>query len=102
MLDQRVAEAVFAPPTFLSEKTVVKPTSTHSGLGVFRTSGLLPDGAYSNDGDILFKHEMKSEPERLRERIRELEVSEQMLSTGLETLQQAATQLITAHGTQVL
>jgi len=52
---------------------------------------------------------MKSEPQRLRERIRELEVanealrqSQQMLSTELETLQQVATQLINAHGTQVL
>src|SRR5215469_671553 len=45
---------------------------------------------------------MKSEPERLRERIRELEESEQMLSMELETLQQVATQLINANGTQVL
>ena len=52
---------------------------------------------------------MKSESERLRERIRELEVAnealrqrEQMLSAELETLQQVATQLISAHGIQAL
>jgi PAS domain S-box-containing protein len=50
---------------------------------------------------------MESELEGLRERIRELEVtndglrqSEQMLATELETLQQVATQLINVHGMQ--